>query len=114
LLAVFSSESHVLALKPNLQLINELDAFALISSAKGDHVDFVSRFFAPRAGVPEDPVTGSAHCTLVRYWARRLGKAALNARQLSSRGGELTCSIEGERVLIADDAVEYLHGEITI
>jgi PhzF family phenazine biosynthesis protein len=114
LLAIFSAESEVATLKPNLELVAALDAFAVIASAKGDQVDFVSRFFAPRAGVPEDPVTGSAHCTLIPYWAGRLGKGVLTARQLSARGGELSCEIQGTRVLIAGDAVEYLRGEIKV
>jgi PhzF family phenazine biosynthesis protein len=114
LLTIFSAETEIAALKPNLELVAGLDVFAVIASAKGDQVDFVSRFFAPRAGVAEDPVTGSAHCTLTPYWAGRLGKEVLTARQLSSRGGELTCEITGSRVLIAGDAVEYLRGEITV
>ena len=114
LLTIFPAETEVAALKPNLELVAALDAFAVIASAKGDEVDFVSRFFAPRAGIHEDPVTGSAHCTLIPYWAGQLGKDVLLARQLSARGGELTCEIKGNRVLIAGDAVEYLHGKITI
>jgi PhzF family phenazine biosynthesis protein len=114
LLTIFPAETEVAALKPNLDLVASLDAFAVIASAKGDRVDFVSRFFAPRAGVPEDPVTGSAHCTLVPYWAGRLGKDVLIARQLSARGGELTCELKGGRVLIAGATVEYLRGKITI
>ena len=74
----------------------------------------MSRFFAPRAGVPEDPVTGSAHCTLIPYWSTRLGKRALHARQLSARGGELQCEMRGDRVGIAGTVVEYLRGEITV
>ena len=77
-------------------------------------VDFVSRFFAPARGVPEDPVTGSAHCTLIPYWAERLGKSRLEARQLSRRGGRLSCSHCGDRVTIAGRAVLYLEGTITI
>jgi predicted PhzF superfamily epimerase YddE/YHI9 len=114
LLAVFSSESEVAALRPDPDKIAGLDAFAVIASAKGDQVDFVSRFFAPRAGIPEDPVTGSAHCTLTPYWANRLAKNILCARQLSPRGGELTCEMNGERVVIAGGVIEYLHGEISI
>jgi predicted PhzF superfamily epimerase YddE/YHI9 len=114
LLAVFDREADVRHLRPDLQRIGALDAFAVIVSAPGDEVDFVSRFFAPKAGIPEDPVTGSAHCTLVPYWAARLGKSRLNARQLSARGGELFCTLQGDRVLIAGHAVEYLCGEITI
>jgi predicted PhzF superfamily epimerase YddE/YHI9 len=114
LLTIFPAETEVAALKPNLELVAALDAFAVIASAKGDQVDFVSRFFAPRAGIPEDPVTGSAHCTLIPYWAGRLGKNVLIARQLSARGGELTCEIKRGRVQIAGDAVEYLRGAITV
>jgi predicted PhzF superfamily epimerase YddE/YHI9 len=114
LLCIFSAETEVAALKPNLELVAALDAFAVIASAKGGQVDFVSRFFAPRAGIPEDPVTGSAHCTLIPYWAGRLGKDVLIARQLSARGGELSCEMNGGRVLIAGDAVEYLRGKISI
>ncbi|MBV8453391.1 MAG: PhzF family phenazine biosynthesis protein [Deltaproteobacteria bacterium] len=114
LLAIFPAEAEVAALKPNLELVAALEAFAVIASAKGDEVDFISRFFAPRAGIPEDPVTGSAHCTLIPYWAGRLGKDVLIARQLSMRGGELTCEFKGGRVLIAGDTVEYLRGEIAV
>src|SRR5690242_6491892 len=114
LLAIFSAEAAVAALRPDLEAVAALDTFAVIASARGDAVDFVSRFFAPRAGVPEDPVTGSAHCTLIPYWAPRLGKEVLSARQLSPRGGELTCEMKGNRVLIAGDTVEYLRGKITV
>ncbi|MBF6559250.1 MAG: PhzF family phenazine biosynthesis protein [Candidatus Binataceae bacterium] len=74
----------------------------------------IYRFFAPKAGVPEDPVTGSAHCTLIPYWSAKLGKQALSARQLSARGGEIECEMRGDRVTIAGGTVEYLRGEITI
>jgi PhzF family phenazine biosynthesis protein len=114
LLTIFSAESEVARLTPNLELVARLDAFAVIASAPGEQADFVSRFFAPRAGIAEDPVTGSAHCTLIPYWATRLGKEVLQARQLSARGGELTCRLRGERVLIEGHAVEYLHGVITV
>lgn len=114
LLVVFESEADVRTFRPDLPKIASLDAFALIISAPGSDVDFVSRFFAPRAGVPEDPVTGSAHCTLIPYWAERLGKATLAARQLSARGGELRCEFRGERVIIGGAAVEYLRGEIIV
>jgi len=114
LLAIVGSESDVRALQPDFQRIAALDAFAVIVSAPGDTVDFVSRFFAPRAGVPEDPVTGSAHCTLVPYWAARLGKSQLMARQVSARGGDLRCEARGDRVIIAGRTVEYLRGEIAV
>jgi PhzF family phenazine biosynthesis protein len=114
LLTVFSTETEVANLKPNSELVAALDAFAVIASAKGDEADFVSRFFAPRAGIPEDPVTGSAHCTLVPYWAGRLRKDVLVARQISTRGGELICENKGDRVTIAGHAIEYLHGKIRL
>jgi predicted PhzF superfamily epimerase YddE/YHI9 len=114
LLTVFESEADVRDFRPDMAKIASLDAFALIISAPGSDVDFVSRFFAPRAGIPEDPVTGSAHCTLIPYWARRLGKSELVARQLSARGGEIRCELRGERVVIGGDVVEYLRGEIEV
>ena len=91
-----------------------LNRHAVIATAPGDEVDFVSRFFAPAIGVPEDPVTGSAHCTLVPYWSRRLGQTTLHARQVSPRGGELFCEEAGERVLISGYAVKYLEGSIWV
>jgi predicted PhzF superfamily epimerase YddE/YHI9 len=86
----------------------------VIVTAPGDISDFVSRFFAPSVGVDEDPVTGSAHCTLIPYWAEQLGKTELYARQVSKRGGELFCKLEGDRVKIAGNAVLYLKGEIYV
>ncbi len=114
LLAVLATESQVRSFQPDFQRIASLDAFALIVSAPGDAVDYVYRFFAPRQGIPEDPATGSANCTLVPYWAARLGKAELVAKQLSARGGDLRCTLRGDRVLIAGGAAEYLRGEITV
>ena len=114
LMAVFDSESAVRDLQPDFERVSALDTFALIVTAPGTEVDFVSRFFAPAKGIPEDPVTGSAHCTLMPYWAERLGKTRLSARQLSRRGGELYCTLRGDRVDIAGRAVEYLRGEITL
>lgn len=112
LLAIFDSESDVRSLRPDFARIASLDAFAVIVSAPGDTVDFVSRFFAPGAGIPEDPATGSSHCTLAPYWAARLAKNTLTAKQLSPRGGDLLCELNGERVVIAGQVVEYLRGEI--
>ncbi len=114
ILAVFDSEDEIKQLRPDFDRITALDAFAVIATARGDHVDFVSRFFAPAAGVPEDPVTGSAHCTLTPYWAEKLDKNKLTAHQVSPRGGELWCEMLGDRVTIAGATVEYLRGEITI
>ena len=114
LMVVLENEAQVRAFSPNYSAIQNLDAFALIVTARGDEVDFVSRFFAPGAGVPEDPVTGSAHCTLIPYWSNRLGKAQLMARQISSRGGELNCELKGDRVLIGGKVAEYMRGEIRV
>ena len=112
--AAFKSESQIRDFQPDFQHIASVDAFAVIISAPGDAVDYVYRFFAPRQGIPEDPATGSAHCTLVPYWTDRLGKIELTARQLSARGGEVHCRLRGDRVLIAGHTVEYLRGEITV
>ena len=114
ILCVFAREENVLALRPDFAALAQLDAYAVIATAPGSNCDFVSRFFAPRAGINEDPVTGSAHCTLIPYWSARLGKTKLCARQVSARGGELWCELRGDRVGIAGHAVLYLHGEIQL
>jgi predicted PhzF superfamily epimerase YddE/YHI9 len=114
LMAVYDTEDEVRRLKPDVPLLSAFDSFAVLVTAPGREADFVSRFFAPRQGVPEDPVTGSAHCTLVPYWAKRLGKARLRALQVSARGGELFCEDRGERVSIGGRAVLYLEGAIEI
>jgi predicted PhzF superfamily epimerase YddE/YHI9 len=110
-MAVFGSEDEVRALQPDMNRLARLDRFAVIVTAPGKDVDFVSRFFAPAQGIPEDPVTGSAHCTLTPYWSRRLGKSKLNARQVSERGGELLCEDAGGRVLMAGRATLFLEGK---
>ncbi|MBI4914200.1 MAG: PhzF family phenazine biosynthesis protein [Acidobacteria bacterium] len=109
-MVVLGSEAEVRTLKPDLNAFAKVEVFSAIVTAPGDSVDFVSRFFSPFAGVPEDPVTGSAHCTLVPYWAGRLGKDRLHALQVSKRGGELHCENRGERVGIAGRAVKVLEG----
>lgn len=114
LLAVLDSERAVRELTPRFELLRRLDTFAVIVTAPGDEADFVSRFFAPRAGVDEDPVTGSAHCTLIPYWARRLSKSHLRALQVSRRGGELLCEHHGARVTIKGRCVLYLEGRILL
>lgn len=114
LMAVFEDEAAVRALEPDFAKLAAVDAFAVIVTAPGDGVDFVSRFFAPRAGIDEDPVTGSAHCTLTPYWARRLRKPRLTARQVSARGGELFLESRGDRVGIGGRAVSYLQGDIEV
>jgi len=111
-LVVFRSEQIVQALHPDMEKFMELDALGVIATARGDHSDFVSRFFAPKVGIPEDPVTGSAHCTLIPYWARQLNKTILHARQISARGGELFCEDCGDRVKISGEAVLYSEGHI--
>lgn len=113
-LAIVETEDEVRDLKPDLAAVAELHPACLIVSAPGEKVDFVSRFFAPTYGIDEDPVTGSAHCTLVPYWADRLGKKALSARQISARGGDLVCEDRGDRVAISGQAVLYLTGEIEV
>jgi len=113
-LVVFAAEKDILAIEPDFDRLAKLPVLGVIVTAPGDKVDFVSRFFAPGVGVPEDPVTGSSHCTLVPYWAAKLGKTRLHARQLSERGGELFCELAGERVKIGGHAVAYLRGEIEI
>ncbi len=114
LVAVFDSEEQVRALTPDMGKLAALDVFAVTATAPGVEADFVSRFFAPRVGVPEDPVTGSAHCSLVPYWSRRLGKKQLLAHQVSARGGILQCEDRGERVGLGGQAVLYLEGYITV
>lgn len=111
---VFNSEKEISELLPNLDVITKLDARGLIATAKGDDVDFVSRFFAPQSGINEDPVTGSAHTTLTPYWAKVLGKEELTAIQLSERKGHLKCKLLGDRVEISGHAVTYMFGEIEV
>jgi predicted PhzF superfamily epimerase YddE/YHI9 len=114
-LIVYDRAAEIAALDPDLAALAKVDCFAAIVTAPGeDGIDFVSRFFAPAQGVPEDPVTGSAHCTLVPYWAKRLGKTDLEARQLSRRGGALRCALNGDRVSIGGHAVVYLQGHVSI
>lgn len=115
LVAVLENEAAVKSISPDFQKLSELeDVRAVIVTAKGDDCDFVSRFFAPNIGINEDPVTGSAHCTLIPFWSERLNKKSLYAKQLSQRGGELYCEDCGERVKIGGKAALYLKGEILI
>jgi PhzF family phenazine biosynthesis protein len=111
-LAELKSEQALVALAPDMDRISGLGGTGVIVTAPGSSTDFVSRFFAPAVGVPEDPVTGSAHCTLVPFWSRRLGKTRLTARQLSKRGGSLRCEDRGERVDVGGQAVLYMRGTI--
>jgi PhzF family phenazine biosynthesis protein len=113
-LAVFEDEETVRGLRPDMARIAALDGTLVIATAPGDASDFVSRCFAPGAGIPEDPVTGSAHITLTPYWSRRLGKARLHAVQISERGGELFCTDRGDRVGIAGRAVIRQRGRVDL
>jgi PhzF family phenazine biosynthesis protein len=110
---IFDNAEAVRALQPDFGVLESLDEKVIVT-APGTDCDFVSRFFAPTTGVNEDPVTGSAHCTLIPYWSKRLGKKKLSARQLSKRGGELFCEDVGERVGIGGYAVLYSRGELEI
>jgi len=114
LMVVYRDEHAVRALKPDFSAMLRAGLDEAIVTARGRECDFVSRFFAPGYGIPEDPVTGSAHCALVPYWADRLGKTRLKARQVSRRGGELLCELRGDRVTIAGRAVLYLEGTIEL
>lgn len=113
-MVVYDNEAIVRDLIPDMRLIEQVDCTGVIVTAPGDTIDFVSRFFAPKVGIPEDPVTGSSHCTLIPYWAERLGKFKLTAAQLSKRGGVLVCENRNARVKIAGKAVTYLEGMIHI
>ena len=113
ILAVYEDEASVRRLSPDqAKLLALNEGLGVIVTAKGDAVDFVSRFFAPKAGVAEDPVTGSAHCTLVPFWAERLGRSQLVAHQVSSRGGELHCEHRGDRVIMSGQCTLFLTGSI--
>ncbi len=115
LVVEFAHATDVLALQPDFAALVDLGYIGLIATAPGtDGVDFVSRFFAPEVGVPEDPVTGSAHSTLIPFWAAKLGKTDLFARQESARGGELWCRLRGDRVDIGGYAITFLRGEIQL
>ena len=111
---LYETEDDIRNLEPDMSALSKLSYDEIIVTAKGDAADFVSRLFAPRIGIPEDPVTGATHCSLIPYWAERLGKEKLYARQLSRRGGELFCELNGERVKIGGNAALYLRGEIYV
>lgn len=113
-LLVVESEEIVQNLQPNLLKVAEVEARGVMVTAPGKEVDFISRFFAPQSGINEDPVTGSAHTVLIPYWAKKLGKTELTARQISPRGGNLFCTLVGDRVEISGKAITYLIGEIFV
>ena len=112
--AVFDSEDAVRAIEPDLAELAKLDLRGVIVTAPGNKVDFVSRFFAPKFGIPEDPVTGSAHCTLTPYWSARLGKLCMQAQQVSRRTGDIECELKGPRVELAGQAITFMQAEIHI
>ncbi|MCF7811175.1 PhzF family phenazine biosynthesis protein [bacterium] len=114
-MVIYESESQIKGLNPDLDKLKMVeDCLGVITTAPGDSVDFVSRFFAPRLGIDEDPVTGSAHCALVPYWSERLDKSILHAWQVSKRRGELFCENKGERIKMSGNAVLYLKGVINL
>ncbi|MCJ8166787.1 PhzF family phenazine biosynthesis protein [Pontibacter sp. E15-1] len=113
-LLLYSTQAEIAAMQPDLKAVASVGGRGVIVSAPGDEADFVSRFFAPQAGIDEDPVTGSAHTTLAPIWSLKLGKTVLSALQLSKRGGELRCEMAGDRVKISGKAVTYLIGEIEV
>ncbi len=113
-LCIFETEEEIRGLWPRYDLLAKVDTYGIIVSAPGHASDFVSRYFAPRLGILEDPVTGSAHCTMVPYWSKALGKKELIAHQVSSRGGDIYCTDRGDRVLMAGYAVTYMEGQVRL
>jgi len=114
-IVLLESAQLVRELAPDIAAIARMDRSGLVVTAPGDETyDFVSRYFAPAKGIPEDPVTGGAHCALAPYWAKRLGKTAFRAYQASRRGGEITCRLAGDRVELEGSCVFYLEGEVEI
>ena len=114
LFAVYESEETIKNINPNFELVSKLKGQGLIISSASNDCDFVSRYFCPKYGINEDPVTGSAHTTLIPYWSKKLDKSILIANQVSKRGGELFCSSSDDRVLIGGNAVLYMKGTIEI
>jgi predicted PhzF superfamily epimerase YddE/YHI9 len=113
-MVVYETEEEVRQLRPEMARLRALTGYGVMATAPGNASDFVSRYFAPGIGIDEDPVTGSTHCTLTPYWARRLGKERMHALQVSARGGELFCMPRGDRVAIAGRAVKYMQGVIEL
>jgi PhzF family phenazine biosynthesis protein len=114
MLAVFSDEAQIANLSPDFAKVAALEKGQVIVTAPGKTCDFVSRFFAPAAGIPEDPVTGSAHTILAPYWGQRLDKTHMAARQISARGGELAVELRGDRVLLTGRVASYMQGSIRV
>jgi len=113
-MAVYETEEEIRALQPDFGKLSALDLRGVIVTAPGRTADFVSRFFAPKLRINEDPATGSSHTELTPYWAGRLGRTMLKAQQLSPRGASMTCELQGERVILTGTAVHYMTAEITI
>lgn len=113
-MVVLKNEEEVKSFSPDFNLIEQLDSRGLIITAQGNKAEFVSRWFGPQVGVPEDPVTGSAHCMLAPYWANRLNKSKLYAEQLSTRLGKIYCETKGDRVLLSGQVMPFLNGQIEI
>jgi len=113
-MAVFNSEDDVSSIIPNHHFLEQLELSGIIVTAPSTNFDFVARFFAPRYGIPEDPVTGSAYTQLMPYWSNRIGKTKLNAKQISTRGGKIFCELKDDRVLISGSAVKYMEGTIEV
>jgi len=111
---IYASQTEIESMKPDFGLLAQMGGRGIIVTSMGNDADFVSRFFAPQTGINEDPVTGSAHTTLMPYWSKVLDRKRLSAQQLSARGGDLVCTLEGDRVKISGEAVTYLEGEISI
>jgi PhzF family phenazine biosynthesis protein len=113
-LFIYASQAEIESMKPDFGLLAQMGGRGIIVTSLGNEADFVSRFFAPQTGINEDPVTGSAHTTLMPYWSTVMGKKRLTAQQLSPRGGDLLCELDGDRVKISGEAITYLEGEIYI
>ncbi len=113
-MAVLETKADVARVAPDFDFIRSLEGYGLIVTAPGDDTDFVCRYFAPHVGIPEDPVTGSAHCTLAPYWAERLGKAQIHSRQISARSGDVYCEVVGDRVRLAGHARMVIEGTMTL
>ncbi|MFL5807871.1 MAG: PhzF family phenazine biosynthesis protein [Flavisolibacter sp.] len=111
---VLPDESAIINVEPDFNLISELDSIGVIVTARGQKADVVSRCFYPGAGIPEDPVTGSAHCNIVPYWAAKLNKTKLSCTQLSPRGGDLECELKGDRVLMGGKCTLFMEGSIDL
>ena len=113
-LAVFDNEEEIIKIVPKINVIEQFSYNGIIVTAPGENVDFVSRFFAPKFGIPEDPVTGGAHCELIPYWSKRLNKDKMIAKQLSKRGGMIYCSYLGDRVTMGGEAITFMKGELLL